>query len=203
MSKKTSETVYLTSYGTPRGNSDLLNSAMIWEACRATSAATSIFDPIAVGRFGKDFVSGATGANNPVWDAWYQAQLAWGLGPLQGKFNCLVSDGTEVPLVKSFREDVLHIGETLVAIATETEQTAERFRLERAFLESTERYYRFNIVRGPRRLDWKRRGRSRRWRQRRGDTSALRRCTGRCMHARAASQAESDSLVVVFTFECS
>ena len=56
-------------------------------------------------------------------------------------------------MVKSFKEDVLHIGETLVAIATETEQTAERFRLERAFLESTERYYRFNTVRGLRRLD--------------------------------------------------
>jgi patatin-like phospholipase/acyl hydrolase len=36
------------------------------EACRATSAATSFFDPIAVGRFGEEFVDGATGANNPV-----------------------------------------------------------------------------------------------------------------------------------------
>ena len=65
-SKETSETVCLTSYRTPRGNSDLLNSVTVWEACRATSAASSFFDPIAVGRFGEEFVDGATGANNPV-----------------------------------------------------------------------------------------------------------------------------------------
>jgi hypothetical protein len=41
-----------------------------------------------------------------------------------------------------------HIGETLIAIAMETEQTAERFRRERALLDRTGRYYRFNIVRG-------------------------------------------------------
>jgi hypothetical protein len=32
-SKETSETVCLTSYRTPRGNNDLLNSVTIWEAC--------------------------------------------------------------------------------------------------------------------------------------------------------------------------
>ncbi|KAH7072022.1 hypothetical protein BKA63DRAFT_554892 [Paraphoma chrysanthemicola] len=147
-SKETSETVCLTSYRTPRGNSDLLNSAKIWEACRATSAATSFFDPIAVGRFGEEFVDGATGANNPVREVWDQAQLAWGPEPLEGRVKCLVSIGTGVPSLKPFKDDVLHIGETLVAIATETEQTAERFRRERQLLDSTGRYYRFNVVRG-------------------------------------------------------
>jgi len=52
-----------------------------------------------------------------------------------------------VPSLKSFKDDVLHIGETLVATATEIEQTAERFRRERALLDSTGRYYRFNVVR--------------------------------------------------------
>jgi predicted acylesterase/phospholipase RssA len=147
-SKETSETVCLTSYRTPRGNSDLLNSARIWEACRATSAATSFFDPIAVGRFGEEFVDGATGANNPVREVWDQAQLVWGPEPLEGRVKCLVSIGTGVPSLKPFKDDVLHIGETLVAIATETEQTAERFRRERQLLDSTGRYYRFNVVRG-------------------------------------------------------
>ncbi|KAF1960998.1 hypothetical protein CC80DRAFT_269456 [Byssothecium circinans] len=147
-SKETCETVCLTSYRTPRGNNDLLNSVTIWEACRATSAATSFFDPIAVGRFGEEFVDGATGANNPVREMWDQAQLVWGPEPLEGKVKCLVSIGTGVPSLKPFKDDVLHIGETLVAIATETEQTAERFRRERVLLDSTGRYYRFNVVRG-------------------------------------------------------
>ncbi|KAF2874191.1 hypothetical protein BDV95DRAFT_616739 [Massariosphaeria phaeospora] len=147
-SKETSETVCLTSYHTPRGNTDLLNRVTIWEACRATSAATTFFDPIAVGRFGEEFVDGATGANNPVWEVWDQAQLVWGPEPLEGRVKCLVSIGTGVPSLKPFRDDVFNIGETLVAIATETEVTAERFRRERALLDSTGRYYRFNVVRG-------------------------------------------------------
>jgi predicted acylesterase/phospholipase RssA len=147
-SKETSQTVCLTSYRTPRGNSDLLNSVTIWEACRATSAATSFFDPIAVGRFGEEFMDGATGANNPVSEVWDQAQLAWGPEPLEGKVKCLISIGTGVPSLKPFKDDMLHIGETLVAIATETEATAERFRRERALLDSNGRYYRFNVVRG-------------------------------------------------------
>jgi hypothetical protein len=73
MSKERSETVCQTNYRTPRSSSDLLDSVTIWEACWATLAATSIFDPIAVGRFGKDFVDGATGANTLVWEAWKQA----------------------------------------------------------------------------------------------------------------------------------
>ncbi|KAF2022643.1 FabD/lysophospholipase-like protein, partial [Setomelanomma holmii] len=147
-SKQTSETVCLTSYRTSRGNNDLLKSVTMWEACRATSAASTFFDPISVGRFGEEFVDGATGANNPVREVWDQAQLAWGPEPLEGKVKCLVSIGTGVPSLKPFKDDVLHIGETLIAIATETEQTAERFRRERQLLDSTGRYYRFNVVRG-------------------------------------------------------
>jgi hypothetical protein len=53
-----------------------------------------------------------------------------------------------VPSLKPFMDDMLHISETLVAIATETEMTAERFRRERALLDSMGRYYRLNVVRG-------------------------------------------------------
>ncbi|EDU46186.1 phospholipase [Pyrenophora tritici-repentis Pt-1C-BFP] len=147
-SKETSEMVCLTSYRTLRGNSDLLNSVTIWEACRAISAAKSFFNPIAVSRFGDKFVYEATGANNPVREMWDQAQLVWGPEPLEGKVICLVSIGTGVSSLKPFKNDGLHIDETLVAIATQTEQTAERFWRERLLLDSTGRYYRFNVDRG-------------------------------------------------------
>jgi hypothetical protein len=58
-----------TNYRTLHGSSDLLSSVMMWEVGRATLAATSIFDPIAVGRVGEDFVDGATGANSAMWEA--------------------------------------------------------------------------------------------------------------------------------------
>ena len=147
-SKQTSETVCLTSYKSPRSSNDLLNSVKIWEACRATSAASSFFDPISAGRYEEEFVDGATGANNPVWEVWNQAQLIWGPEPLDGKVQCLVSIGTGIPSLKPFRDDVFHIGETLVAIATETEQTAERFRRDKSHFDNTGRYYRFNVARG-------------------------------------------------------
>jgi hypothetical protein len=60
------------------------------------------------------------GANNPVREVWDQAQLAWGPEPLEGKVKCLVSIWTGVPSLKPFRDGMLHIGKTLVAIATET-----------------------------------------------------------------------------------
>ena len=147
-SKQTGETVCLTSYKSPRGGNDLLNSVKIWEACRATSAASSFFDPIAVGPYGEEFVDGATGANNPVWEVWNQAQLMWGPEPLESRIKCLVSIGTGVPSLKPFRDDVFHIGKSLLAIATETEQTAERFRRDKSHLDDSGRYYRFNVDRG-------------------------------------------------------
>jgi predicted acylesterase/phospholipase RssA len=140
--------VCLTSYKSRRGNSDLLNSVKIWEACRATSAASSFFDPVAIGRFQEEFVDGGTGANNPIAQVWNEAQLIWGPEPLEGKVQCLVSIGTGVPSLKPFQDDILNIGKTLIAIATETEQTAEQFRRDKSYLDSSGRYYRFNVMRG-------------------------------------------------------
>lgn len=138
----------LTSYKSPRGRKDLFDSVKIWEACRATSAATSFFDPIAIGKYGEEFVDGALGANNPVEEVWNQAQLIWGPEPLEGKVQCVVSIGTGVPPMKPLREDVLHLHESLVAIATETEQTAEKFQRDKSYLDSGGRYFRFNVARG-------------------------------------------------------
>ncbi|KAK4983550.1 hypothetical protein LTR50_007158 [Elasticomyces elasticus] len=146
-SKQTSETMCLRSYKSPSGGSDLLNSVQIWQACRATSAASSFFDPITIGRF-EEFVDGATGANNPVWEVWNQAQLMWGPQPVEGRVGCLVSIGTGVPSLKPFLDDVFRIGKTLVEIATETEQTAERFRQDKTHLDDAGRYFRFNVTRG-------------------------------------------------------
>jgi hypothetical protein len=69
----------------------------------------------------------------------------WGPEPLERKIKYLVSIGTGVPQLKPFRDDVFHIGETLLAIATETERTTERFQRH---LDEASRYYRFNVACG-------------------------------------------------------
>ncbi|KAM5349990.1 hypothetical protein ACJ41O_006495 [Fusarium nematophilum] len=145
-SKETGDTVCLTSYR-PRGLAHLYDSTKIWQACRATSAATTFFDPIAIGPFQEQFVDGALGANNPVYALWNQAQDVWG-DQLQGSLRCLVSIGTGVPALRPVGDDVLGIGATLKKLTVETETTAEQFRRDKSSLDDEGRYYRFNVVRG-------------------------------------------------------
>jgi predicted acylesterase/phospholipase RssA len=86
----------------------LLDSTKIWEACRATSAATTFFDPITIGPFDEEFVDGALGANNPIYELWTQAQDIWG-DQLWGRLKCLVSIGTGIPKKEPVRDDLLGI----------------------------------------------------------------------------------------------
>ncbi|KAI0436973.1 FabD/lysophospholipase-like protein [Xylaria telfairii] len=146
-SKQTADAVCLTSYQSPRGGQHLFDSARIWEVCRATSAATSFFDPIAIGPFEEEFVDGALGANNPVNMLWSQAQDIWG-DQLRTKLQYLVPIGAGVPALKPVRDDVLGIWATLKELATETERTAEQFRRDKSDLDNEGRYYRFNVDRG-------------------------------------------------------
>ena len=71
-SKETADTTILASYRS-RGSSGLSEELRIWEAARATSAASSFFEPIKVGRNRQTFIDGATGANNPVRQLWNEA----------------------------------------------------------------------------------------------------------------------------------
>ena len=93
-------------------------------------------------------MDGATGANNPVWELWSEAQLTWGPQPLESRVKCLVSIGTGVPSLKPFQDNIFNVHKTLAAIATETEQTAERFQRDKVQLDETGQYYRFNVAHG-------------------------------------------------------
>ena len=147
-SKETGDTVRLTSYQSPRGRERLLRSTKIWEAGRATSAASSFFDPITIGDFGEGFIDGAPGANNPIYEMWNEAQDMWPSGSLEERIQCIVSIGTGVPSLRPFTDDLVGVGQSLVAMATETEKTAERFNRDKSRLDDKGRYYRFNVIRG-------------------------------------------------------
>jgi patatin-like phospholipase/acyl hydrolase len=55
-----------TSYWTDRWDPTLIAHTKIWEAARATSAASTFFEPIEIGPHRQVFLDGGTGANNPV-----------------------------------------------------------------------------------------------------------------------------------------
>ena len=85
----------------------------IWEAARATSAASKFFDPIYIGM--QTYVDGATGHNNPVEEVLKEAKSIW--GDLGARLQCLVSIGTGKADLKHFGDDLRQIVKTLVAIA--------------------------------------------------------------------------------------
>ncbi|ROT37152.1 FabD/lysophospholipase-like protein [Sodiomyces alkalinus F11] len=153
-SKNAGSTVCLKSYRS-HGTDDL-ESTTIWQACRATSAATSFFEPIAFGPYDEVFVEGALGANNPIYELWDQARGVWGAtepgenpeAQLQSKLTSLVSIGTGVPPLNRVGDSLKGIFATLQKLGTETEKTAENFRRDKSSLHKQGRYYRFNVNQG-------------------------------------------------------
>ena len=147
-SEGTSAPVLLTSYRRDRGSSELYDHATIWETARATSAASTFFDPIAIGPKKQGFVDGATGANNPIRQLWREAREIWQSERLEDNIGCIVSIGTGVPSVKKFGKDAIDVFNTLKRIALETETTAREFHQEHTDLDDSDCYFRFNVPDG-------------------------------------------------------
>ncbi|KAF4951200.1 hypothetical protein FSARC_12980 [Fusarium sarcochroum] len=114
-----------------------------------TSATTSFFDPITIGKYQNEFMDGAPGNNNPVRSVFTEAATNWDLkGRLPGHLGCLVSIGTGMPSTKPYGDKFSEIAKTLVKIATESEATAMGFVEEYSFLEDNDIYYRCNVMQG-------------------------------------------------------
>ena len=136
----------LTSYPQDRGSLDLFECTKIWEACRATAAASTFFDPITIGPSKQSFSDSATGANNPIRHLWNEAKDIWSQEErLENNIGCIVSIGTGVPSVKKFGQDVIEVFNTIKAIATETENTARIVHREHSDLDDIRQYFRFNV----------------------------------------------------------
>lgn len=122
--------VLLTSYPPTREGPDLYNTVKLWEAGRATSAASTFFDPITLGSQRQKLTDGGLGANNPIWRLWNEAKDVFCDGSstkFSNDVRTLVSIGTGVPDLKAFGEDVASLGKSLISLATETEETARTF----------------------------------------------------------------------------
>ncbi|KAF2150035.1 FabD/lysophospholipase-like protein [Myriangium duriaei CBS 260.36] len=141
------ETDVLASYYRPRGAAELYNTAKIWEVARATSAASTFFEPISIGQVGRRFLDGGTGANNPVFVLWTEALNLYCQGTgtqLDDDLNCLVSIGCGLRALRPFGESASGLMKTLAGIATETEATAKSFLETRPHLYDAGKYHRFS-----------------------------------------------------------
>jgi predicted acylesterase/phospholipase RssA len=147
-SQHASRPVVFSTYRNARRGNDWLHRVKIWEAARATSAATTFFEPLTID--GETFVDGATGANNPVNYLWSEAAEIWGdegtLDP--SRVHCLISIGTGFPAHASFGPNVASIAKALKVISTDTEVTANVFQKHHASLFDDGRAFRFNVPAG-------------------------------------------------------
>ena len=120
----------------------------IWQAARATSAAPLYFPPIRFGEPPTKYVDGGLNYNNPVRSLFDEAKHVWGKS--RREIKCIISIGTGVPPLKATGDTGKQILESLIAIATDTQRTADEFADEIEHLpESTKvEYFRLNVDRG-------------------------------------------------------
>ncbi|KAL6414269.1 kinesin light chain [Ilyonectria robusta] len=120
----------------------------VWEASRATSAAPTYFDSIAIGDEGEQetFVDGGLGYNNPIEQVLEEASRIF---PGR-KVACVVSIGTGLARAIQFpaspKTSPTKLISALTKMATESDTTAEK--VQKRFREIKGTYFRFNVDRG-------------------------------------------------------
>ncbi|CVK94922.1 related to calcium-independent phospholipase A2 [Fusarium mangiferae] len=122
--------------------------ATICQAARATSAATTFFNPVSIE--GMKFVDGALGANNPVDQVEEEAMEIWcpSTGNLQPLAKCFISIGTGRLPTYNIDDRVDKFIGALAKMATDAEKIAEAsIKRWRQHLEQG-RYFRFNVDHG-------------------------------------------------------
>lgn len=138
-----SEPAILRSYDTTE--LELLKDCEICEACRATSAATTFFDPIKIGKHRQEFADGAIVYNNPVQLVEREASTKW---PSHIGNAVMLSIGTGSAPGAQFRGDIKKIIEGMKKIVTETEKTANDFDRAHDSMSKSGRLFRFNVYHG-------------------------------------------------------
>jgi hypothetical protein len=123
--------------------------ATICQAALATSTATAFFEPVSINH--RSFADGELGSNNPVDEVEGEASNIWcsETGDLKPLVKCFISIGTGNPGIKAFEDSMIKfLSQTVVQIATETENTEKRFIARWAKHFDEKRYFRFNVDQG-------------------------------------------------------
>ncbi len=127
---------------------------LIWEAARATTAASSFFRPqtLGSGTSARAYIDAALGTNNPVYTLIQQAVEEFGFGKPLG---CVISIGTgtrdtKLDRVPSGWRNVVHgvgyyvnLGKTVKNIATDSEEVHRN--LQARLRCAPRAYYRFSV----------------------------------------------------------
>lgn len=123
------------------------NDCKIWEACRATSAAPTIFPPMVIGPTKIAYVDGGIGRNNPIVELEREAKELW---KHKRDIGCIVSLGTGKMPRPNVGKGLRSLVSALQSIATDTESAAKSFEANviQTFGSKQEVYFRFNVDQG-------------------------------------------------------
>lgn len=133
----------LHSYRTRR-HDPVFDICKIWEAARATSAASTFFEPIEIGPSRQNFVDGAlTGKNNPIRTANAESRDIW-----PGDERLILSIGTGAAPGQAVTGDLISLANRLKEIVVDSEQINREFRLDNNDMIRNGRLYRFNVLHG-------------------------------------------------------
>ncbi|RYN91435.1 hypothetical protein AA0119_g10441 [Alternaria tenuissima] len=122
----------------------------IWEVARATSAATTFFKSISIGRQGIEFIDAGFGHNNPSEVLWSETMQ---LFP-NDEHGYIISIGTGLGSVVTIKDTRKSILDALKAMATNSQAVHERLLRSRPLAD----YFRFNVTKGLEDMtlsDWK------------------------------------------------
>ncbi|KFY07041.1 hypothetical protein V492_07500, partial [Pseudogymnoascus sp. VKM F-4246] len=121
----------------------LFDECKVWEACRATSAAPTFFDPIQIGRFKQSFIDGGLGFNNPIFQVYQEAQNMW-----PDRTIIVTSIGTgEVPGAK-FGGNLKKIAKSIKEMVTDCDKVANVFYKANKTMADEGHYFRFSVTHG-------------------------------------------------------
>lgn len=113
----------------------------IWEAARATSAASTFFDSIEIGPKKQKYVDGALGYNNPIRLLDRESRDMW-----PDSERIFVSIGTGTAPGASLGGNIHTLAKRIQEIVTETQKTHDEFyRDYEKTLVANRQYFRFNV----------------------------------------------------------
>ncbi|KIW32267.1 uncharacterized protein PV07_03827 [Cladophialophora immunda] len=137
----------LSDYESPHTFEDQPRGLKVWEAARATSAATSFFPAMEIrsSNLKMGYVDSGVVSNNPIHTVWNQAHYFW---PLDEYELFLLSIGTGVSSDAKLSGGLNKITKALIKLATETERTADEFSEDHHHLIKEELFFRFNVTQG-------------------------------------------------------
>jgi patatin-like phospholipase/acyl hydrolase len=117
-------------------------SCKIWEACRATSAATTFFDPIEIGSKRVKYIDGGIKSNNPISMVHFEASMIW---PDRINDALVISIGTGSAPGPKFEGNIASIIKALREIVTASDDAANAFEDAHESMARSDLYFRFTV----------------------------------------------------------